>query len=56
VHSALQAAACGLGLQKLAWSFSIHTNTPAWLTERRRIHSFFIAEVDRDRISLSGPA
>lgn len=54
IHAALQAAARALGLQALTWSFSIHINTPAWLAQRRRIHSFFIAEVDRDKIVLSG--
>jgi predicted nucleotidyltransferase len=54
VHAALQAAARSLGLQALTLSFSIHINTPAWLEQRREIHSFFIAEVDRDKIVLSG--
>jgi predicted nucleotidyltransferase len=52
IHDALQTAARALGLQALTWSFSIHINTPTWLEDRRRIHSFFIAEVDRDKISL----
>jgi predicted nucleotidyltransferase len=56
VHAALQAAARALDLQALTWSFSIHINTLAWLTQRRGIHSFFIAEVDRDKIVLSGRA
>ena len=54
VHDALQAAAHALGLQALTFSFSIHINTPAWLEQRRRVRSFFIAEVDRDKIVLSG--
>jgi len=54
VHAALQAAAHALGLQALTLSFSIHINTPTWLQQRREIHSFFIAEVDRDKIVLSG--
>jgi predicted nucleotidyltransferase len=54
VHAALQAAARTLGLQALTFSFSVHINTPAWLAQRRDIHSFFIAEVDRDKIVLSG--
>jgi len=54
VHAALQAAARALGLQALTWSFSIHINTPAWLAQRRGIGSFFIAEVDRDKIVLAG--
>jgi predicted nucleotidyltransferase len=54
VHDALQAAAHALGLQALTLSFSIHINTPAWLEQRRGVDSFFIAEVDRDKIVLSG--
>jgi predicted nucleotidyltransferase len=54
VHDALQAAARALDLQALTVSFSIHINTPAWLEQRRAIRSFFIAEVDRDKIVLSG--
>jgi predicted nucleotidyltransferase len=53
IHAALQTAAHALGLEALTWSFSIHVNTPAWLEQRRRVHSFFIAEVDRDKIPLS---
>jgi predicted nucleotidyltransferase len=56
VHDALQAAARALDLQALTFSFSIHINTPTWLEQRREIHSFFIAEVDRDKIVLSGAA
>ena len=63
VEDASWAARCGctllfrprrtqLGLQALTFSFSIHINTPAWLEQRRRIRSFFIAEVDRDKIVL----
>ena len=52
IHDALQTAARALGLQALTWSFSIHINTPTWLEDRRRIHSFFVAEVDRDKIPL----
>ncbi|HZL48547.1 MAG TPA: nucleotidyltransferase domain-containing protein [Solirubrobacteraceae bacterium] len=54
VHAALQSAARELDLQGLTWSFSVHINTPAWLTQRREIRSFFIAEVDRDKIVLAG--
>ena len=54
IHDALQAAARELGLQPLTWSFSIHINTPDWLEQRRSVHSFFITEVDRDKIPLSG--
>jgi predicted nucleotidyltransferase len=54
IHAALQVAARALNLQALTWSFSIHINTPAWLAQRRDIHSFFIAEIDRDKIVISG--
>ena len=54
IHAALQTAAHALGLEALTWSFSIHVNTPTWLEQRRRVHSFFVAEVDRDKIPLSG--
>jgi predicted nucleotidyltransferase len=56
IRATLQTAARALGLEELTWSFSIHVNTPAWLEQRRRVHSFFIAEVDRDKIPLSGLA
>jgi predicted nucleotidyltransferase len=56
VHAALQFAARELDLQGLTFSFSIHVNTLAWLEQRREIRSFFIAEVDRDKIVLSGRA
>ncbi len=36
-----------------AW-FSIFVETPEWLRGRREIRSFFIAEVDRDKIVLYG--
>jgi len=54
VHAALQSAARELDLQALTFSFSIHVNTLAWLKQRREIRSFFIAEVDRDKIVLAG--
>jgi predicted nucleotidyltransferase len=34
--------------------FSLLFNTPGWLRGRREIRSFFIAEVDRDKIVLYG--
>ena len=36
--------------------FSIFVHDPEWLRERRRIESFFIQEVDRDKIVLAGSA
>ncbi len=56
VRETLDATANALGAQAVAWSFSVHINTPAWLAQRREIESFFIAEVDRDKIALFGSA
>ncbi len=50
VHAALAQAAAELGLESVAWSFSLHVNSPDWLAGRRAIESFFIAEVDRDKV------
>jgi predicted nucleotidyltransferase len=52
VRSILDDAAHELGLDSLTWSFSVHVHTPAWLAQRRQIRSFFIAEVDRDKVVL----
>jgi predicted nucleotidyltransferase len=54
VRSILDDAANELGLDSLTWSFSVHVHTPAWLAQRREIRSFFIAEVDRDKVVLDG--
>jgi predicted nucleotidyltransferase len=51
IHDTLQATARALRLQSLTWSFSIHIHTPGWLAQRREIQSFFIAEVDRDKVA-----
>jgi predicted nucleotidyltransferase len=51
IHDTLQAVARTHGLQALTWSFSIHIHTPQWLAGRREIQSFFIAEVDRDKVA-----
>lgn len=56
VRGMLDDAARELGLDALTWSFSVHVHTPAWLAQRREIRSFFIAEVDRDKIVLGGQA
>jgi predicted nucleotidyltransferase len=56
VRELLDAEARELGFGGLAWSFSIHINTPAWLAQRREIESFFITEVDRDKVVVSGTA
>jgi predicted nucleotidyltransferase len=36
------------------FTFSVHVHDPEWLRDRREIDSFFIAEVDRDKLVLSG--
>jgi predicted nucleotidyltransferase len=54
VRRVLDDAARELGLEALTWSFSVHVHTPAWLAQRREIRSFFVAEVDRDKIVLHG--
>jgi uncharacterized protein len=36
------------------FSFSVHIHDPQWLRGRREIDSFFIQEVDRDKIVLAG--
>lgn len=41
-----------LGLDALAWYFSVHVHTLDWLAQRREIRSFFIAELDRDKVVL----
>lgn len=51
IHDTMQRAARALGLQPLTWSFSVHIHTPLWLERRREIRSFFIAEVDRDKVA-----
>jgi predicted nucleotidyltransferase len=51
IHDTLQAAARALRLEPLTWSFSVHIHTPQWLERRREIRSFFVAEVDRDKVA-----
>jgi hypothetical protein len=38
------------------FNYSVHVHDPEWLQERREIASFFIQEVDRDKIVLAGSA
>lgn len=54
VHAALSEAAKDLQLEGSEWSFSVHVRTPGWLAGRREIRSFFIGEVDRDKVVLHG--
>lgn len=51
IHDALQAVARRQSLGPLALSFSVHIHTQAWLAQRRVVESFFIAEIDRDRVA-----
>jgi predicted nucleotidyltransferase len=52
VRRMLDYAAHDLGVEALTWSFSVHVHTPGWLAQRREIKSFFIAELDRDKVVL----
>jgi len=54
VRKLLDRAAQELDLQALTWSFSVHVHSPQWLVERREIKSFFIAELDRDKVACVG--
>ncbi len=38
------------------FTYSVHVYDPDWLRGRREIESFFIAEVDRDKLVLAGSA
>ncbi len=38
------------------FTYSVHTYSPEWLRGRREIESFFIQEVDRDKVVLHGSA
>lgn len=38
------------------FNYSVHTHDPEWLQGRRAIESFFIQEVDRDKVVLAGSA
>lgn len=38
------------------FNYSVHVHDPNWLKGRRAIDSFFIREVDRDKIVLAGSA
>jgi predicted nucleotidyltransferase len=54
VRGVLDDVARELRMDALTWSFSVHVHTLDWLAQRREIRSFFIAEVDRDKIVLCG--
>ncbi len=50
VHAAVDRAGARLGLDDLVLWFSVHVKDPGWLEQRRAIRSFFMAEVDRDKV------
>jgi len=52
VHAAFDDSA--LDLELAAVNFSVHVKTPEWLAQRKAIRSFFIAEIDRDKVVLVG--
>lgn len=54
VYAAFDEAANSLRLEALTPWFSVHIHTREWLESRREIESFFIAEVDRDKIVVAG--
>jgi predicted nucleotidyltransferase len=54
VRTILDDAARELDMDALVWSFSVHVHGPDWLAQRREIRSFFVAELDRDKLVLSG--
>ena len=56
IRALLHETAHELELDEVAWSFSVHVHTPAWLRRRREIRSFFIEEVDRDKVVVAGQA
>ncbi|HEX3609492.1 MAG TPA: hypothetical protein VHU14_07495 [Solirubrobacterales bacterium] len=39
-----------------SFTYSVHVYDPDWLHGRREIESFFIGEVDRDKLVLAGSA
>ncbi len=54
VRRMLDDVALELNMGALTWFFSVHVHTPEWLAQRREIRSFFVAELDRDKIALCG--
>ena len=54
VHRAFHDAAKELDLVRTGIWFSVHIHTLDWLAGRRAIGSFFIAEVDRDKVVIGG--
>lgn len=54
VHEAFNEVTRQLALQRTAFTFAIRVHTPEWLEGRRAIKSFFISEVDRDKVVIEG--
>lgn len=54
VHEVMRAAERAIDDERIANWFSVHVHDVAWLAGRREIKSFYIAEVDRDKIVLHG--
>jgi predicted nucleotidyltransferase len=54
VNRALHDVARELAVEDVAWWFSVHVDTLEWLAQRRAIRSFFVGELDRDKIVLHG--
>lgn len=54
ISATLHEVARTLGTDAVAYYFSVHVKTPSWLAQRREIKSFFMAEVDRDKVVLAG--
>jgi predicted nucleotidyltransferase len=54
VYAELDAAARELDLEEPATWFAVFVETPARRARRREIGSFFIAEVDRDKVVVEG--
>jgi predicted nucleotidyltransferase len=51
-YDALHGAAGELGLDEVAWSFSIHVHDQSWLQRRQDAGAPLIDEIERDRIEL----
>ena len=50
--AALRDAGRELGDDRTAIWFSVHIHDVDWLTGRREIKSFYMAEIDRDKVVL----
>jgi len=48
--------AAALAENECPFTYSVHVFDPEWLQGRREIESFFIQEVDRDKVVLAGSA